>query len=206
MMVPDTRNSLIIRLPDSGDTQAWEQFAQLYEPLVFRFARSRGIQDADAREITQDVLLLVAQAVQRWHPDRNKGRFRDWLFRIARNQMIKYMTRRKHRPWAVGGSGFGKLLENHPGASEEDTREWDQTYEQEMFQWASEQVRLAVTPKTWKAFWATCVEGRPVAEVANELGLSQGAVYIARSRVIGRFQAFLKNQEPGETPENRSDW
>ncbi len=194
--IPDTRNSLIVRLPDSGDAEAWEQFAAIYEPLVYRLARGKGFQDADAKEISQEVMVSVAGAVERWRPDPEKGRFRDWLFRIARNLMIKYLTRRKHRPLGTGDSQFQKLLEREGEIDPNLSRELDREYEREMFQWASAQVRQQVSEKTWNAFWLTSVEGRAIAEVARDLKMTQGAVYIARSRVIGRFNEFLNATKP----------
>jgi len=194
--IPDTRNSLIVRLPDSGDAEAWEQFAAIYEPLVYRLARGKGFQDADAKEISQEVMVSVAGAVERWRPDPEKGRFRDWLFRIARNLMIKYLTRRKHRPLGTGDSQFQKLLEREGEIDPSLSRELDREYEREMFQWASAQVRQQVSEKTWNAFWLTSVEGRAIAEVARDLKMTQGAVYIARSRVIGRFNEFLNATKP----------
>ncbi len=90
---PDTRESLILRLPSASDADAWQEFIDLYEPLVIRFARRRGLQDADAREIAQNVFISVAKAVDRWQPDRERGKFRAWLFRIARNQLINWVAK-----------------------------------------------------------------------------------------------------------------
>lgn len=167
----------------------------IYEPLVYRLARGKGFQDADAREIVQEVMVSVSGAVNRWTPDPEKGRFRDWLFRIARNLMVKYLTRKKYKPLGTGDSQFQRIMDEKGSTEAEETRELQKEYEKEMFHWAGAQVRQLVSEKTWKAFWATGVEGKPIAEVAQDLGMTPGAVYIARSRVIGRLQEFLNTRE-----------
>ena len=112
---PDTRFSLIGRLADADNADAWNEFAQIYQPLIFRIARQRGLQHADASEVTQDVLTRVAKAVDGWDPDRSKGTFRGWLYRITRNVSVDYLRKAaytggfdfKHqwneRDWYIGG-------------------------------------------------------------------------------------------------------
>ena len=104
--VPDTKASLILRLPSADDAEAWREFVSIYEPFVYRFARRGGLQDADARELVQSVLLAVARAVGRWRPDHQRGRFRTWLFRIARNQLLDVLAKQQRSAVSRGGSGF----------------------------------------------------------------------------------------------------
>ena len=203
--VPDTRNSLILRLPDKRDVEAWDQFVAIYEPLVYRLARAKGFQDADAREIVQEVLVAVSRAVERWEPDPARGRFRDWLFRIARNLIIKYLTRRRYRPIGSGDSAIAELLEKQVDPACDESAMFDLEYRREVFRWAAGQVCEQVKESTWRAFWMTSVEGHGISEVATELELSVGAVHIARSRVRGRLREAVQKFEQGGDGRNSTE-
>ena len=186
--VPDTRNSLIVRLSDRRDADAWDHFVSVYEPLVYRLARTKGFQDADAREVVQEVLVAVSRAVERWQPNAELGRFRDWLFRIARNLMINFMTRRHHQSIASGDSRIADLLNLKIDPSSDESAKFDLEYQREVFRWAAECVKAQVKDVTWQAFWMTSVEETPIATAAKSLGISIGAVHIARSRIRSRLR------------------
>jgi RNA polymerase sigma-70 factor (ECF subfamily) len=188
MDLPNTRASLILRLKDAGDVAAWDEFVAIYEPLVLRLARQRGFQDADARDLVQEVLLAVSRAVGRWTPDPERGRFHDWLFKISRNLMINFLTRRKYQSIGTGDSGIAALLEQECDPAGDESALFDLEYRREVFRWAASQVRGNVKPTTWDAFWLTSVEARPIREVARQLGMTVGSVYIARSRVMTQLQ------------------
>jgi len=188
MNIPDTRASLILRLPDSTDIEAWDEFVSIYEPLVYRLALRQGFQHADAQEIVQEVMLAVSQAVDRWEPDPQLGRFRDWLFRIARNLMINFMTRRKHRQLGTGTSAMVKLLHQQCDPACNESAVFDLEYRREVFQWAAAQVQGEVQANTWEAFWLSSVDRLPIKEVAKQLDITAGSVYIARSRVMAKLR------------------
>lgn len=186
--VPETRASLILRLPSTGDADAWAEFASIYEPFVYRFAVRGGLQDADARELVQDVMLSVAKAVGRWKPDGSRARFRTWLFHIARNQLLDALAKRQRQLKAHGGTSvFGQL-----GQFSESGKSTDQLMRLEhrrvLFRWAAERIQKIVKPATWQAFWLTAVDEQSVESVASQLGLTTGAVYIARSRVLSKLR------------------
>lgn len=192
---PDTRRSLLVRLRDPRDERAWEEFVEIYEPLIHRLARGRGLQGADADDLAQEVFRAVAGAIGRWDPDPSRGAFRGWLFRIARNLMVNLLAAQSRHPRGAGGSDLVSLLEAQPAPESEDTVLFDGEYRRRLFDWAAERVRPAFREPTWLAFWRTGVEGQDVADVARSLGLTPGAVYIARSRVMARLRREIEQVE-----------
>ncbi|MCG8652071.1 MAG: sigma-70 family RNA polymerase sigma factor, partial [Pirellulales bacterium] len=89
----ETRHSLIARLSDHADSAAWQEFVELYQPLVFGIARRHGLQPSDANDLVQEVFAAVATSIGRFEADRSRGRFRSWLFRVARNQTLLHLRR-----------------------------------------------------------------------------------------------------------------
>jgi RNA polymerase sigma-70 factor (ECF subfamily) len=192
--LPETRASLILRLPDAADVQAWDDFVQIYAPLVYRLARRHGLQPADADDLVQDVLSAVARSVGTWLTRPDRGQFCPWLMRIAKNHAINSLTRQKHRPLGTGDSHIAHMLSQHP-ANGDAAGEFDLEYRRELFLWAGQRVREQISETTWQAFWLSTIEGQPIAAVAAQLHMSVGSVYISRSRVMARLRALVKDHE-----------
>jgi RNA polymerase sigma factor (sigma-70 family) len=191
---PSTRPSLLLRIRDPRDERAWGEFLEIYGPLVHRLARLKGFQDADAADLTQEVFRAVALAIDRWDPDPNRGSFRGWLFRISRNLMINFLIGRSRQPIAAGDTSMQLLLEAQPAAGAE-SELFETEYRRRLFRWAADHVRPEFRETTWDAFWLSAVEGKTPKEVAEELKMSLGAVYIARSRVLARIRAAIEGVE-----------
>jgi RNA polymerase sigma-70 factor (ECF subfamily) len=189
---PSTRPSLLLRIRNPRDEQAWCEFVEIYEPLILRLARRRGFQEADAHELTQEVLLAVAGAIDRWNPDPDRGSFRGWLARVTRNLMVNFLARQRRQPRGVGDSDFQHWLEERPAPESAESRYFDIERKRRLFRWAAQHVRSEFQTSTWQAFWQTCVEGRQIAEVANEQRMSLGAVYVARSRVMASLRKRIE--------------
>ena len=187
-MEPTTRRSLVLRLRNPGDEAAWAEFVDIYQPLVYRLARNKGLQDADAQDLCQEVFRAVASAIERWDPDPAKGKFRAWLFRITRNLLVNFLASQRRQPRGSGSTSVQEMLEAQPSDDGQAEAEFRAEFQRRAFRWAAERVKNEFTDSTWQAFWRTGVENQPIAVVAKELGLSAGAVYIARSRVLARLR------------------
>jgi len=184
---PLTRASLLVRLRDPSDAEAWKEFVRLYAAVIYGFARKRGLQDADAADLMQEVLRSVASAVGRLNYDPGKGTFRGWLYSITRNKVYNFLEARRRHPRGTGDTGAHQRLEEHPGR-EADNADWDREYERKAFAWAADRVKNEFQPNTWQAFWLTAVDGQNAKDVGQRLGLSPGAVYVAKSRVLARLR------------------
>jgi RNA polymerase sigma-70 factor (ECF subfamily) len=192
---PSTRASLLLRLRDPKDQEAWEEFVSLYEPVIYRLLRRKGLQDADAREVMQELFLTVSRSIERFDPARERGSFRGWLRRVARNLVINWMKRGERRVVAAGGSNLQALLDQLPTADGPESAEFDRELRQALFQRAARQVRGEVQEATWQAFWETSINGTAAAEVARNLGMTVGAVRVARCRVLARLRAAVTKAE-----------
>lgn len=188
--LPETRESLILRLQDPGDVMAWNEFASIYSPVVFRVALSRGFQRADAENIVQEVLLSVARSVAPWLKRTDRGRFRAWLLRIAKNSACDLITAKATRPLGKDGDEAQRLIAQLADRSSLSSK-LDFEHEREVFQWAAGQVRESTATQTWQAFWLTQVEGLSVQEVAQRLQTRVGNIYVARCRIMARIKDLV---------------
>jgi RNA polymerase sigma-70 factor (ECF subfamily) len=189
---PGTRYSLLLRIQDPQNQAAWGEFLSVYEPLVYRLARRRGLQDADAQDLCQEVFRAVAKAAHKWVPDPARGSFRGWLFRIAQNLLVNHLRRMRRHVQASGDTDIVQVLEAQSDETDEYWREVDEEYRRSLFGIAAQAIEGEFTRTTWQAFWRTAVDAQPVAMVAKELSLTAGAVYIARSRVLARLRAKVE--------------
>jgi RNA polymerase sigma-70 factor (ECF subfamily) len=191
--LPTTRPSLLVRLRDARDIEAWRQFVQLYGPVVYAYGRRRGLQDADAADLTQEVLRAVSTAVARLEYDRRRGSFGGWLFTVAHHKLHDLLARQRRPGQGSGDPGVQHWLEEQP--AREDVALWDHEYERRLFRWAAERVRPRFQDATWQAFWLTAVEGKSAKDVAEALDLTVAAVYLAKSRVMARLREQIQQVE-----------
>ena len=189
---PQTSVSLILRVADENDVSAWEEFTQIYQPLVYRIAVSRGLQSADANDLVQEVMTRVARSVSRWDPDPGRGSFRGWISRIARNLIIDFLKNKNRLPRTSDHSDIRRLVEDQPNSSDASNL-FDLEFEKQVFIAAAQKIKMKFTENTWQAFWQTAVQNQPVEKVAENLQMTSGAIYVARSRVMARLKESVKS-------------
>jgi RNA polymerase sigma-70 factor (ECF subfamily) len=187
-----TRPSLLVRLHDARDDAAWRQFVELYAPVIERFARQRGLQEADALDLRQNVLAAVSEGLKKHSYDPAKGSFRAWLFGVVRHQLAQLA--RKERTGTRGAGDTDALEQLHAVPQPDDGASalWDEQCKRQLFLWAAERVRQQVEPASWQAFWQLAVENRAPSDVATALGMRVGAVYTAKSRVLARLKREIE--------------
>jgi RNA polymerase sigma factor (sigma-70 family) len=188
---PLTRASLLVQLRTGSNHIAWQEFVKLYGPVIYGFARKRGLQDADAADLMQDVMRSVSAAIGRLDYDRQQGTFRGWLFTITRNKIFNFLSARRIRPQGSGDSATNRLLNSHP-EEEDGSTTWEMEYQRRLASLGMEQIKSEFQDNTWRAFWLTSVEGASAAEVSEQLGLSPGAIYVAKSRVLARLKEAVE--------------
>jgi len=186
---PSTRATLLIRLRQETDTEAWTVFVDLYTPLVYRFGRSRGLQDADARDVTQQVLAIVHQAMGKFEYDPTRGRFRNWLGAVAAHEISRYQ-RKDRRPGKGVGDGWGDEMAALANAAVDPV--WAEEFNSYIFQLALNRIRPEFDADVWQAFDLTWLHDVKPRAAAKTIGKPAAWVYKARYKVIERLKTELE--------------
>jgi RNA polymerase sigma-70 factor (ECF subfamily) len=173
------------------DPAAWERIVALYAPLVLHWCRQGGLGEDDAADVFQDVFQSVAAHLDGFRRDRTGGTFRGWLRTITRNKVNDAFRRRRREPPAVGGSEAQARWTQLPQPVPLDEETSGSAAVSALLRRGLELIQGEFEPRTWQAFWLTAVEGRAANDVAEELGMSGGAVRVAKSRVLHRLRAEL---------------
>jgi RNA polymerase sigma-70 factor (ECF subfamily) len=184
--MPDTPASLLERLRDPAADEAWATFVDLYTPLLYHWANRVGLRDPDAADLVQDVFVLLLRKLPDFQYDARKG-FRNWLRTVTLNRW-RELRRRRHPSVEAAGD---VTLDDLP-APDGDEPFWERDYRQHVARRVLLVMQREFEPAAWKACWECVVAGRPAADVGKELGLSPGAVRVAKFRVLSRLRHELE--------------
>jgi RNA polymerase sigma-70 factor (ECF subfamily) len=183
-----TSLSLLQRLRQRPDAEAWQRLVGLYAPLIHGWLRRHGVPPTDADDLAQDVLTVVVRELPQFEHNQRRGAFRTWLRTITVHRIRNFWRNQRLRP-AVGDEEFGKVLDLLEDPHSTLSRQWDQEHDRQVARRLMELIQPEFELKSWRAFQRTALEGARAAEVAVELGLSVNAVLIAKSRVLQRLRA-----------------
>jgi len=181
-----TPATLLDRLRQGGDPAAWRRFVTLYTPLIYHWSRRHGLQSADADELLQDVFRTLLVKLPNFRYD-SGGSFRSWLRTVTSNTLRARLRRRSPQVFGGDDNGWNDLAES---GSQESFGEIE--YREYVAGRTLKFIQTEFESSTWRAFWETTVQDRPVADVAAELGITANAVHIARYRVVGRLRTELR--------------
>jgi RNA polymerase sigma factor (sigma-70 family) len=188
-----TSATLLARLRQvPPDQAAWAQFAERYGRKIYGWCRGWNLQETDAEDVTQDVLLKLAAKMQAFVYDPAKS-FRAWLKTVARHAWSDYWSGHKGAE-ATGGSQALQLLATAE-AREDLVQRLENEFDRELLDEASARVRQRLTPRTWEAFERTALQGQSGAEVGAALGMKVATVFVARSKVQKMLQEELRKLE-----------
>jgi RNA polymerase sigma-70 factor (ECF subfamily) len=184
----ETRLSLLIRLTRPGpcDERAWHEFADRYTPLIYRWCIGHNLQDSDAKDVTQQVLLKLASHLPTFSYDPGKS-FRGWLRTLTHHAWVDFVADRAER--GTGDDGIRSLLSSVE-AREDLLQKIEDEFDLELLEQAMARTRERIEDATWEAFRLTALEGVPAAVAAKRLGKQVATVYVARSKV----QRFLQEE------------
>lgn len=180
---------------NANDQEAWNAFVDRYGRKVYAWCRHWGLQEVDCQDVTQNVLLELTRQMTTFEYQPT-GSFRAWLKTVAYRAWCDFLSARQ-RAQASGDNGAVLDRLAAPAAGEDLVRKLDEECERELVDQAMVRVRLRVQPHTWQAFVLTALENRSGSEVATQLNMQVGAVYVARSKVQKMLQEEVQRMEMG---------
>ncbi len=187
-----TSATLLERVRDPADAEAWRRFFTLYAPLLERYARALGLGGADALEVRDECLAVVAARMPAFRYASDRGGFRAWLHALARGKVIDRLRRSAATPASA------RDLDEHAAVALSPDEAWEQAWRREHLRWALDQVRRRVPERAYAVFSMLLLDELDVAEVRRRTGMNANQVYLAKSRVMRRVRDLLRREGVGD--------
>lgn len=186
--MPDTSASLLERVQRQADATAWERLVELYTPLIRGWLRRQALVPDDAEDVVQEVLAVVVRKLPQFERQPRPGAFRRWLRNITVNCVREFWRAQRGRPVATGDSDFQRKLNELEDSDSQLSRLWDKEHDEHVTRQLLELIRPRFEASTWCAFQRVAIDGVAPQAVAEELGISVNAVFIAKSRVLAQLR------------------
>ena len=181
-----TSASLLMRLKSANNGPAWSRFVELYTPLIYFWARKCGLPAEDAADLVQDVLTLLLKKLPEFEYDQTRS-FRGWLRTVTLNKWRDKCRVKKLPIEDSSQSSLGRIADLAQAESN-----WDGDYREQLVTRAIELMKNEFTESTWQACQQYVIDGKPAAEVAENLGVSVWTIYAAKSRLLNRLRQELE--------------
>jgi len=183
-----TSPSLLLRIRDSQDTDAWECFLDIYTPIVRSYCFQRCIQEADVNDIAQDVMSVVTTSIRAFEYDPAKGQFRAWLGTIAANKIKTFINRQSRKAGSDGETDLPIAIES---CCDPDS-DWIAIFSDRVYQTACARIRGSFEDATWECFEATWLRNEAATDVAVATGIPVHSVYVNKSRVLKQLEKEVR--------------
>ena len=190
---PQTRSRLPMRVGHETDVNGWREFVRLYGPVIYGFGRKRGLRDAAAAELMRTVLQGIANNLETSDHNPRNGTTNSWLYSATCDTIGHFLPIGKNGPRGIGGCG--PRVGTAPDRGTEPDSDWDAEYRRQLAVRAMDRVKHEFQSLTWQAFWKSTVGDEPASAVGSELGMTPGAVHVARSRVLARLHEEMRRLE-----------
>src|SRR5262245_39468325 len=194
--LPTTRVTFLARLrQDPTDQAAWDEFVERYGRHIYRWCRQWKLQDADAEDVTQDILVKLARKLRAFTYDPS-GSFRGWLKTLAHHAWRDFVDSPRRAQAAAGDGQVWELMKTLE-AREDLVQKLQEAFDHDLLEAAKVRVRLRVAPHTWEAFRLVALKGLPAAEVAAKVQMQVAMVYVAKRKVQKMLQEEIQKLEAG---------
>ncbi len=180
-----TRASLLIRIKDPRNTEAWSEFHDLYAPLLYRYARARGLSHDDAEDVRATCYEAIVRQISHFEYDKQKGGFKGWLRTMVTRRVIDLL--RKRREVAADTRDLAELESGEATVDEL----WEQHWKQQHLRYCVEQAGLQVSAQSFEVFRLLVEEHCSVSEVCEQLNINANQVYKAKARVLGTVRELM---------------
>jgi RNA polymerase sigma-70 factor (ECF subfamily) len=187
-----TSQSLLERLNDPNNGAAWRRLFAIYEPWLRGWLSRQDLQSADVEDVLQDILVTVSQQMPGFVHNGQTGAFRAWLKTILTNRVRHFLRSRRNREGALAAQPLSDWVEQLADPNSALSRQWDEEHDQQLIRRTLASLCAEFNEATWMAFRLQVLEDRPVVEVAQTLGITANAVYVAKSRVLRRLREELR--------------
>ena len=186
-----TSQSLLDRLHDRANHQAWQRLLTIYEPWLRGWLSRHDLQPADVEDVLQDILMVVSEKLPDFVHNGQPGAFRSWLRMILTNRTLHFLRSRRHRQ-ALAPQPINDWLDQLADPASALSRQWDLEHDQQLVRRLLASIQMEFNPTNWQVFQMLVLDNRPVAEVAQHFHITPNAVYVAKARVLARLRAELR--------------